>query len=143
MAASIIQAAEDQTSYQLSGTSPARATVKALDAAGSLVQSADAGDDGRWALVVPVQKGRNEFTLERPRSGDGTRVGEPAGRSSRSPCPATPTPDPDAGADGPRRRRARPTRPRTAPATSAAVPPVAAGQAALAVASPQDGATQR
>ncbi len=63
MARRCVQIDEDQTSYQLSGTSPAHATVKALDPAGTLVRSADGGDDGRWTLVVPVQKGRNEFTL--------------------------------------------------------------------------------
>ena len=90
---SLIQAAADQTSYQLSGTSPVKATIKALDAAGTMVRSADASDDGRWSLVLPVQKGRNEFSLT-------ARDPETGRESSAMPViitvavPAKPTPVP-------------------------------------------------
>ena len=49
--ASLIQIDEDQTSYELSGTSPAGATVKAVDPAGTLVRSADGTtvDAGPWS----------------------------------------------------------------------------------------------
>lgn len=60
---SVISVAAQQTSYALTGTSPAKATVRALDPSGTLVGSADANAEGRWSLPVPVQKGRNEFTL--------------------------------------------------------------------------------
>jgi cytoskeletal protein RodZ len=130
---SMIQAAKDQTTYELSGTSPVRATVKAVDAAGTMVQSADATADGRWTLVVPVQKGRNEFTL--------TARDPETGRESASlpviitvAVPARPTPIPTPA----------PTGLAVAPATSIVpdasateIPTAAvAGQAALTISAP-------
>ncbi len=139
---SMLQASEDQTSYQLSGTSPAHATVKVLDPAGSLVQSADAGDDGRWALVVPVQKGVNEFSLS---ARDPETGRESAGQAViiTVAVPAKPTPQPTpaptslAAAVVP--AASLPPDPQ---ATQVAVAPLAEpGHATLLVTSPQDGAT--
>ena len=135
--ASVIQVAQDQTSVPLSGSSPVHATVKALDAAGTMVQSTDAGNDGRWSLVLPVQKGSNEFTL--------TARDPETGRESPSrqviiavAVPASPTPIPTPLPTG---LVALPTAAGTsAGAASVAPSAVVAGQAALKVTSPKDGA---
>ena len=134
--ASLIQIDEDQTSYELSGISPARATVKAVDPAGTLVRTVEGTDSGRWTLVLPVQKGRNEFTLS-------ARDPE-TGRDSGSlpviitvAVPATPTPVPTPAPTG---FAARPDD-AASPDGAAGDPSiaVAAGQAALMVSAPEDG----
>ena len=134
---SVIQVAKDQTSVELTGRSPVRATVKALDPAGTMVRSADSGDDGRWSLVLPVQKGSNEFTL--------TARDPETGRESPSrqviiavAVPASPTPIPTPAPTG---FVALPA-PSTGPDQPASIAPsvAVAGQAALAVTSPRNGA---
>jgi cytoskeletal protein RodZ len=134
---SIIQAAKDQTSVELTGNSPVHATVTALDAAGTMVQSTDSGDDGRWSLTLPVQKGSNQFTL--------TARDPETGRESPSrqviiavAVPATPTPVPTPAPTG--LVALPPGSIGPADATSLAPSVVVAGQAALELTSPRDGA---
>jgi cytoskeletal protein RodZ len=134
---SVIQVGQDQTTVQLTGSSPVRATVKALDAAGTMVRSTDSGADGRWSLVLPVQKGSNEFTL--------TARDPETGRESPSrqviiavAVPASPTPIPTPAPTG---LVALPA-PSTGPDIQSSTAPsaVVAGQAALAITSPRNGA---
>ncbi len=138
--ASLIQADEDQTSYELTGTGPARATIKAVDPAGTMVRSADGTDAGRWSLTLPVQKGRNEFTLS-------ARDPETGRESGGLPViitvavPATPTPIPTPAPTGLAVQPAGTATPdgaitSAAPGTPA---PLAAGQAALTISAPADG----
>ncbi len=134
---SLVQIGPDQTSYTLAGVSPVHATVKALDAAGGMVQSVDSDDAGRWSMAVAVQKGSNEFTLS-------ARDRETGRDSSSLPViitvalPASPTPIPT---PAPSSLAGQPTRsndPAGLPTTGPSV--VVAGQAALAIDAPADGA---
>jgi cytoskeletal protein RodZ len=134
--ASLIQIAEDQTSYELSGTSPLRATVKAVDPAGVLVRSVDGDDTGRWTLVLPVQKGHNEFTLS-------ARDPETGRESGSLPViitvavPASPTPVPTPAPTG---FSAQPAGSSTPDGAATGTPGVlVAGQATLTVSAPDDG----
>ena len=134
---SIIQVAKDQTSVELTGSSPAHATVKALDPAGTMVRSTDSDGDGHWSLVLPVQKGSNEFTL--------TAHDPETGRESPSrqviiavAVPASPTPIPTPAPTG---LVALPVASADASDGNDAAPSIAVvGDAALEVTSPRNGA---
>ena len=133
---SIIQVGQDQTSVELTGSSPVHATVKALDAAGTMVRSTDSDGAGHWSLVLPVQKGSNEFTL--------TARDPETGRESPShqviiavAVPASPTPVPTPAPTG---LVALPTGAAAAADLTSAAPTVVVGEAALTVASPREGA---
>ncbi len=137
---SLVTVAGDQTNYQLWGNSAPHATVKALDPAGTLVQSADGGTDGRWSMVLPVQKGSNQFTLT-------ARDPETGRESSSVPViiavavPASPTPIPTPAPTGfvvapP----ASAVPDATGPVSSAVPAVIVAGQATLTIDAPADGA---
>jgi cytoskeletal protein RodZ len=134
---SIVQVGQDKTSVQLTGTSPIRATVTAHDASGTMVQTTDSDNDGRWSLTLPVQKGSNQFTL--------TARDPETGRESPSrqviiavAVPATPTPVPTPAPTG--LVALPPGSIAPADQTSLAPSVVVAGQAALELTAPRDGA---
>ncbi len=122
---------------ELTGSSPAHATVKALDPAGTMVRSTDSDGDGHWSLVLPVQKGSNEFTLS---------AHDPeTGRESPSrqviiavAVPASPTPVPTPAPTGLVALPAASTAP--SEVTDASPSLVVVADAALEVTSPRNGA---
>jgi len=92
----------DATNFNLSGKVDLPAAVVAVTGTSGFAQTTDADANGRWAMVVPVSKGQNDFTITaRDKDLPPDKGSSPLAVRLIVPLPATPTPIPQPTGTGP------------------------------------------